>query len=103
MEKSNEQFQKDILEIIKKNGEKIEEFKKEVEEKLVKKSEVVEKSQTGKIAKLGYITNILTSTAILLSDEETKRRATELQVIMKPIMEKYQLSKLECFVIRIYE
>lgn len=98
VDKSNEEFQKDILEILKKGGEDNEKFKKEIKEIVEKKPEQVQKREG-----FSYGTNIVTSTKTPLPPEELQKRVAEIGVLLKPIMEKYQLSKLECFVIRNYE
>ena len=98
VDKSNEEFQKDILEILKKAGEDNEKFKKEIKELVEKKPEQVQKKEG-----FSYVTNIVTSTTTPLPPEELQKKVVEIGVILKPIMEKYQLSKLECFVIRNYE
>lgn len=105
MEKSQEDFQKDILEILKQQGKNMEEFKKEVKEELTKKSsETAQKEQTiDKDSGFSYMTTFAISSKIILSEEEVKIKVQRVSIEMKDLMKKYQLSKLECFIIREYE
>ena len=100
VEKSQEQFRKDILEILKKNGDEIKEFKKEVRKEMTNKQP--EKQIIDKNSGYSYMTLATISTKIILSEGERQAATQAVGTEMKTIMKKYKLSKLECFVVRDY-
>lgn len=105
IKKSNEDFQKDVLDILKQHGENLEGFKKEVKEKLEKKQlGLAQKKQIiDKNSGYSYMTNIAISSKNVFSQEEMKIKIQQVTEEMKEIMKKYKVSKLECFVVRDYE
>ena len=102
--KSNEEFQKDILEILRQHREKMEGFKKEVKGELAKKQpETSQKEQTiDKDSGYSYLTTCAISSRSHSADE-AKTITQQVAGEMKELMKKYKISKLECFVVRDYE
>ena len=102
--KSQEEFQKDILAILKQQGDKMKEVEKRVEEKLAGKPGIVQKEQMDKDSDYGYVSNFIVSgkSVSLESEEEAKMRIKKVGEEVKALMIKYRLSKLECFVIKNY-
>ena len=105
MAQSNEQFKKDILDILKKQGKGLEEFKKEVREKLEesKKGKIAEAKQVENKSDFTYICSITRSTKSPSSQEEIKKIARLVSKEISPILKRYKVVKLEAFTARIYE
>lgn len=107
MDKSQEEFQKDILEILGKFREDNEKFKKDF-------SGGATPSQTNQPIPFNInqfqnrpgnacITDVVIATKIPVPPEEMTKRAAAITKEVRPIMEKYKVSKLEISFLKLYD
>lgn len=97
--KSQEDFQKLILEILQKEKDERDKFREEIMERI---ENVENRPKENKVSTIP-ICSIVSSQRTLSTPEQMDEKVKQVTREIAPIMEKYKLSKLECYTAKIYD